>query len=97
MTEPGLPDRYRDAIAGEVAALERDIRHHLVDLEEAFGTRDWATVARIYRSVARIADQLEELDPDARSRILARADDVQTRLVDVGPDELDVLSEPLDG
>ena len=96
MTETGLPDRYRDAIAGEVTALERDIRHHLVDLEEAFGTRDWAMVARIYRSVAGIADRLEELDPDARSRILARADDAQTLLFDVGPDELDVLSEKLE-
>lgn len=76
MTEP-LPTphtRPREAIAIEVAALESDIRHRVVDLEEAFSTRDWATVARIYREVAGIADRLEELDPNARSVFLARSE-----------------------
>ena len=68
------PDRYANAIASEVAALEADIRHRVVDLEEAFTIRDWATVARIYREVAALADRLEALDPNARSAFLARAD-----------------------
>lgn len=68
---PGPRRRPAEAVAGEVAALEADIRHRVVDLEEAFATRDWATVARIYREVAAIADRLEELDPNARSAFLA--------------------------
>jgi hypothetical protein len=56
----------------EVAALEADIRHHVIDLEVAFSTRDWALVARIYRAVATLADRLEAIDPDARSRTLER-------------------------
>jgi hypothetical protein len=67
--------RYGRPIAAEVAALETDIRHRVVDLEEAFAGRDWATVARIYREVAAIADRLEGLDPNARSVSLARADE----------------------
>ena len=65
--------RYGESIAAEVAALEADIRHRVVDLEEAFTGRDWATVARIYREVAAIADRLEQLDPNARSASAARA------------------------
>jgi hypothetical protein len=63
------PDRDTTA---EVAALEADIRHHVIDLEVAFSTRDWALVARIYRAVAALADRLEATDPDARSRTLER-------------------------
>jgi len=66
--------RYGEAIAAEVTALEADIRHRVVDLEEAFTTRDWAAVARIYREVATIAERLEELDPNARSQYLARTE-----------------------
>ena len=54
MTEPLAPrGRYGESIAAEVAALEGDIRHRVVDLEEAFTSRDWATVARIYRARGR--------------------------------------------
>ncbi len=63
------PDRDMTA---EIAALEADIRHHVIDLQVAFSTRDWALVARIYRSVAALADRLEAIDPDARSRALER-------------------------
>jgi hypothetical protein len=76
MTEAFEPQgRYGRPIAAEVAALEADIRHRVVDLEEAFAVRDWAAVARIYREVAGIADRLEALDPNARSVALARADE----------------------
>ena len=69
MTEPIAPrGRYGESIAAEVAALEADIRHRVVDLEEAFTGRDWATVARIYREVAAVADRLEQLDPNAYVR-----------------------------
>ena len=71
---PAPRARYGEAIAAEVAALEADIRHRVVDLEEAFATRDWATVSRIYREVATIADRLEELDPHARSAFLASSE-----------------------
>ena len=67
-----MQDRHRQAVDAEVAALESDIRHHVVDLEVAFSTRDWALVGRIYRAVATLADRLEEIDPDARSRALER-------------------------
>lgn len=70
--EPTPRTRYATAIAAEVGALEADIRHRVVDLEEAFTLRDWSAVARIYREVAAIADRLEELDPNARSAYLAR-------------------------
>ena len=74
MTEPIAPrGRYGESIAAEVAALEADIRHRVVDLEEAFAGRDWATVARIYREVAAIADRLEQLDPNAWSATMTRA------------------------
>ena len=66
---------HGDVIAAEVLALEADIRHRVVDLEEAFTGRDWASVARIYREVAAIAERLEQLDPNARSAFLARAED----------------------
>lgn len=82
-------DRYRDAVASEVAALEQDIRHHVVDLEEAFSLRDWAGVARIYRAVAALADRLEELDPESRARQLGRADLAADELLSRGPAELD--------
>jgi hypothetical protein len=76
MTEPfSARGRYGEAIGAEVAALEAEIRHWVVDLEEAFTVRDWAAVARIYREVATIADRLEELDPNARSAFLARAEE----------------------
>ena len=73
MTDPAPTSRarYGEVIAAEVVALEADIRHRVVDLEEAFALRDWATVARIYREVAAIADRLEDLDPNARSAFLA--------------------------
>jgi hypothetical protein len=75
MTEPLTPRRsYAEAIAAEVAALELDIRRRVVDLQEAFDTRDWALVARIYGEVAAIADRLEALDPNARSTADARAE-----------------------
>ena len=75
MTEPIAPrGRYGESIAAEVAALETDIRHRVVDLEEAFTGRDWATVARIYREVAAIADRLEQLDPNALSATMARTE-----------------------
>lgn len=75
MDEPLPPrDRYAAAIAGEVTALEGDIRNRVIDLEEAFATRDWATVARIYREVAAVADRLEALDPNAYSQAIARAE-----------------------
>src|SRR5215217_260464 len=75
MTDPLVPrGRYGESIAAEVTALEADIRHRVVDLEEAFTTRDWAAVARIYREVATIAERLEELDPNARSQYLARTE-----------------------
>ncbi len=65
--------RYRGAVTDNVAALADDIRHFVVDLEYAWDTRDWAELARVYRQIAAIADRLEEIDPDARSRVLARA------------------------
>ena len=75
MTDPIAPrGRYGESIAAEVAALETDIRHRVVDLEEAFTGRDWATVARIYREVAAIADRLEQLDPNALSATMARTE-----------------------
>jgi hypothetical protein len=76
MTEPLAPrGRYGESIAAEVAALEGDIRHRVVDLEEAFTSRDWATVARIYREVAAIADRLEQLDPNAHSVTMRRTEE----------------------
>jgi len=69
MTNEPRSDRYRDVVASEVAALEQDIRHHVVDLEEAFALRDWAGVARIYRAVADLADRLEALDPAKIDRL----------------------------
>ena len=76
MTEPIAPrGRYGESIAAEVAALEGDIRHRVVDLEEAFTSRDWATVARIYREVAAVADRLEELDPNAHSVTMRRTEE----------------------
>ena len=75
MTEPFAPGgRYGESIAAEVEALEADIRHRVVDLEEAFTGRDWATVGRIYREVAAIADRLEQLDPNAYSAAMARTE-----------------------
>jgi hypothetical protein len=76
MTEPLAPrGRYGESISAEVVALEGDIRHRVVDLEEAFTSRDWATVARIYREAATIADRLEELDPNARNASLLRIEE----------------------
>jgi hypothetical protein len=75
MSDPIAPrGRYGESIAAEVAALEGDIRHRVVDLEEAFSGRDWATVARIYREVAAIADRLEQLDPNAWSAAMVRTE-----------------------
>lgn len=91
MTNDVRGDRYRDAVAGEVAALEQDIRHHVVDLEEAFSVRDWAGVARIYRAVAGLADRLEALDPESRTRQLGRADLTSGELLARGPAELDAI------
>ena len=90
MSEPFEPrGRYAGSIAVEVAALEADIRHRVVDLEQAFGEHDWATVARIYREVAAIADRLEDLDPNASSRIHARADAAMDVARSIRPDALD--------
>jgi acyl carrier protein phosphodiesterase len=90
MTEPNEPiGRYGHSISAEVAALEADIRHRVVDLEEAFAGRDWATVSRIYREVAAIADRLEALDPNAASRIHARADAAMEVARSIRPDALD--------
>lgn len=93
MTDPRTSDRYRDAVTAEVTALEQDIRHHVVDLEEAFRVRDWAAVARIYRTVAELADRLELLDPDSRTRQLVRAELTASNLLARGPDELDALDD----
>lgn len=71
-----MTDRYERRISAEVAALEADISAYLPDLEDAWSIRDWAAVARIYRAVAAIADRLEQLDPDARSVLLAKAEAV---------------------
>ncbi len=90
MTEDIEPrNRFGRSIAAEVAALEADIRHRVVDLEEAFAVRDWAAVARIYREVAAIADRLEELDPNARSVALARADEAMEVARSIRPAALD--------
>jgi hypothetical protein len=90
MNEPTLPPaRHGEAVAAEVAALEGDIRHRVVDLEEAFRTRDWAMVARIYREVAVIADRLEHLDPNARSVALARAEEAMEITRSIRPEALD--------
>ncbi len=90
MVEPVEPrGRYGLAIAAEVASLEADIRHRVVDLEEAFGSRDWALVARIYREVAAIAERLEHLDPNARSATWARADERLETALERTPAELD--------
>jgi hypothetical protein len=92
-----VTDRYERRINAEVAALEADITAYLPDLDEAWSVRDWAAVARIYRAVALIADRLEDLDPDARSVLLAKAEAVfeaQAALAGdpqdaIDPDELD--------
>jgi hypothetical protein len=90
MTDPIEPrGRYGESIAAEVAALEADIRHRVVDLEEAFAMRDWATVARIYREVAAIADRLEELDPNARNATLLRAEQAMEVTRSIRPAALD--------
>jgi hypothetical protein len=90
MTDPfSSRGRYGDTIAGEVAALEGDIRHRVVDLEEAFATRDWATVSRIYREVAAIADRLEELDPNARNAALLRVEQAMEVTRSIRPTALD--------
>ncbi|HET7726591.1 MAG TPA: hypothetical protein VFK54_04625 [Candidatus Limnocylindrales bacterium] len=89
MTNEVHRDRYRDAVANEVAALEQDIRHHVVDLEEAFSLRDWAGVARIYRAVAALADRLEALDPESWTRRVGRAELASDALLSRGPAELD--------
>ena len=96
MTNEVRGDRYRDAVASEVAALEQDIRHHVVDLEEAFALRDWAGVARIYRAVASLADRLEALDPGSRTRQLGRADLTADELLSRGPAELDAIDREAD-
>lgn len=71
-----MTDRYERRINAEVAALEADIDAYLPDLDEAWSVRDWAAVARVYRAVAAIADRLEQVDPDARSVLLAKAEAV---------------------
>lgn len=86
-------DRYGEAIAAEVAALEREIRAHILDLEEAFSVRDWAAVARVYRSIAALADRLEELDPASRSRVLEQAERAQAALDETYIEETDELDE----
>ncbi len=69
-----MDDRpHRATLAETLLGLETDIRHFVVDLEYAWDTRDWAELARVYRQIAGIADRLEETDPEARSRVLARA------------------------
>jgi hypothetical protein len=87
------PDRD---ITAEVGALEADIRHHVIDLEVAFSTRDWALVARIYRNVAALADRLEALDPDARSRTLERIELEQEAREEAYSEDDDPLLEELE-
>lgn len=77
----------------EVAALEADIRSHVVDLEEAFGGRDWVRVAQIYRRVAGLADRLEELDPNARSKVLDRLEREEAARFEAYASETDELDE----
>jgi hypothetical protein len=90
MTESIEPrGRYGESIAGEVRALEADIRHRVVDLEEAFAMRDWATVARIYREVATVAERLESLDPNARNATLLRAEQAMEITRSIRPTALD--------
>lgn len=90
MTDPIEPHgRYGESIAAEVAALEADVRHRVVDLEEAFAMRDWATVARIYREVAAIAERLESLDPNARNAALLRAEQAMEVTRSIRPAALD--------
>lgn len=87
-----MQDPYRRSVDAEVAALESDIRHHVVDLELAFSMRDWALVARIYRAVAVLTDRLEDIDPDARSRAIERLEREQeareAAYADDDPDDL---------
>lgn len=90
MTDPIEPSgRYGASIAAEVAALEGDIRHRVIDLEEAFSARDWATVARIYREAAAIADRLESLDPNARNAALLRVEQAREVTRSIRPTALD--------
>lgn len=84
-----MQERHADALSAEVVALEEAIRHHLIDLEVAFDTRDWALVARIYRSVAGIAERLEEIDPRARTRELDRLEREQETARISSPDPED--------
>ncbi len=86
-------DRYREAIAEEVAAHERELRALVVDLDEAFSVRDWAAVARIYRQVAGLADRLEQLDPAARSRVVERLEREQALRDEEFVTETDELDE----
>jgi hypothetical protein len=89
-----MQNPHRDMTA-EVAALEADIRHHVIDLEVAFSTRDWALVARIYRSVAALADRLEAVDPDARSLALERIEREQQAREEVFAGDDDPLLDEL--
>lgn len=82
-------DRYANAINRQVELLEGDLKSWLPDLSEAFALRDWGQVARIYRSVATLADRLEEVDPGAYSRILAAAEAERERLAAEAPASLE--------
>jgi hypothetical protein len=64
---------------------------------------DWATVARIYRALATLAERLEERDPGARGRVIERAEAAlagQTMGAASGdadlPDLLDAAGGPLE-
>lgn len=80
-------------VAREVAALEADIRSYVVDLEQAFGVRDWIRVAQIYRRIAELADRLEQLDPNARSRVLDRIETEEAARYEAYVSETDELEE----
>ena len=95
-----MTDRYERRISAEVAALEADITAYLPDLDEAWSVRDWAAVARIYRAVAAVADRLEQVDPDARSVLLAKAEAVfeaQAALAGTSLGAVEPLADDEDG
>jgi hypothetical protein len=86
-----MVDRHERFIADEVGRLEADMLAWLPDLEQAWSLRDWATVARIYRSLAGIAERLEGRDPNARGRVVERAEAAMAELDPAGLDEAELL------
>jgi hypothetical protein len=90
-------DRYQDSVARQVELVESDLLSWYPDLQEAFSLRDWSEVARIYRAVATLADRLEEIDPQAYSRVLADADRERQAVIlaPVGDLDTDDSEDPL--